>query len=135
MRCPVLTTTYLKLSQRLIYFIAIGGTAALTHILIVLTLVGLNLSPPLIANIFAYLIAFNISYFGHKYFTFSQLHDEKELSLPHFFLVTSSAGIINESLYYLFLTYTPINYIIALILVLGIVSVYTWLLSRLWACR
>lgn len=135
MRHPALTTTSLKLSHRLVYFIGIGVTASLTHILIVLSIVSCNLLQPLIANIIAYSIAFNVSFFGHKYLTFSQLHDQKQLSLPHFILVASSAGIINELLYFLFLTYTHLNYITSLILVLGMVSVYTYILSRFWACR
>ncbi len=109
--------------------------AALTHILVVTVLVNANLSQPLIANIFAFLIAFSISFLGHRRFTFSQLKDQKQLSLPHFFLVATFGGIINEVLYYLFLRYTHLNYIVSLILVLGLVAVYNYVLSRYWACR
>ena len=49
----------LKLRQRLIYFLGIGGTAALTHTLIVLILVTYLQLPPLTANIIAFLCAFN----------------------------------------------------------------------------
>src|SRR5580704_12729023 len=106
MRNPVLMTTLPKLTRRLIYFTAIGISAALIHILTVLCLVKYVQFSPLIANVFAFLLAFNLSFLGHKYLTFSNLHDQKELSLPHFFLVASSAGIINELLYFLLLEYT-----------------------------
>jgi putative flippase GtrA len=89
----------------------------------------------LVANIFGYLIAFNVSFFGHKYLTFSHLHNAKILSLPHFFLVVISGGILNETLYFLLLRYTHLNYMIALVLVLGSVAVYSFLMSRFWACR
>ena len=125
----------LKLRQRLIYFLGIGGTAALTHILIVLILVTYLQLPPLTANIIAFLCAFNISFLGHKYLTFSNLHDRKQLSLPHFFLVAISAGVINELLYYVCLRYTYLNYVSALILVLGCVSLYSFVISKYWACR
>jgi putative flippase GtrA len=124
-----------KATQQVLFFSTIGASAALAHILIVLGLVSNLNTPPLIANVIAFFIAFNISYFGHKYLTFSGLKDEKQLSLPHFFLVASSAGIINEFLYFILLKYTPLNYLIALILVLGLVAVYSFLLSRFWACR
>ena len=88
-----------KATQQVLFFSSIGASAALAHILIVLNLVAHFDVAPLIANIIAFFIAFNISYFGHKYLTFAQLKDEKQLSLPHFFLVASSAGIINELLY------------------------------------
>lgn len=135
MRKQVLTTATFKLSQRLIYFISIGGTAAITHLLVVYYLVNNQLFYPLIANIIAFLIAFNISFIGHKYLTFSQLHDEKQLKLPHFFLVATSAGLLNEFLYYLLLKLTELNYLFSLILVLGMVSIYTYVVSRFWACR
>jgi putative flippase GtrA len=128
-------TVEIKLPLRLIYFSSIGATAASVHILVVLCLVTYVQIHPLIANIFGFLIAFNVSYLGHKYVTFSQLQDQKQLSLPHYFLVASSAGILNELLYYILLSYTHLNYLIALILVLGFVALYTYTASRFWACR
>jgi len=128
-------TASLKLTHRLFYFIGIGGTAALTHILIVLGLVTFFQIHPLVANIVGFLIAFNLSFQGHKKLTFSRLHNQKRLSLPHYFLIATSAFAVNESLYFLFLHYTGLNYIFSLILVLGLVSVYSYILSRFWACR
>ncbi|MFI4918766.1 MAG: GtrA family protein [Legionellales bacterium] len=128
-------TASLKLTHRLFYFVGVGGTAALVHVSIVLILVsGLGMQP-LIANILAFLVSFNISFVGHKHLTFSQMHAQKKLKLPHFFVVCASAGVINESLYFLLLRYSKLNYIVALILVMGIVSTYSFIVSRLWACR
>jgi putative flippase GtrA len=135
MRNPVLTTTSLKLKHRLIYYAAIGCTAALVHLSIVYLLVTYAHIPALVANIFAFFTAFNVSFFGHKYLTFSQLHDKKILSLPHFFMVAVSAGTINEGLYFLVLRITHLNYMLALLLVLTFVSIYSFILSRYWACR
>lgn len=128
-------TANLKLRHRLFFYVAIGGTSALTHVSIVLGLVTYIQMRPLIANIIAFFIAFNISFLGHKYLTFSNLHGQIQLSLPHFFLVAVSAGLINELLYFLFLQYTHLNYLIALVLVLGLVSIYSYIFSRFWACR
>lgn len=128
-------TTSLKLKHRLIYYAAIGCTSALVHLLMVFLLVQYVYFPALVANVFAFFTAFNVSFFGHKYLTFSQLHDKKILSLPHFFLVAVSAGMINESLYFLVLYFSHLNYLIALILVLGLVSIYSFFLARYWACR
>lgn len=124
-----------KATQQVLFFSGIGASAALTHLLIVLNLVSHFDIAPLVANVFAFFIAFNISYLGHKHLTFSQLENEKELSLPHFFLVASSAGCLNEILYYLLLNYTNIHYLLSLIVVLGLVAIYSFLLSRFWACR
>lgn len=127
--------TSLNLKHRLFYYVGIGTTAASTHILIVFLLVKYAGFYALAANIFAFLIAFNVSFFGHKYLTFSHLHDEKTLSLPHFFLVAISAGVLNEGLYFLALRCTQLNYLFSLGLVLVLVAIYTFLLSRYWACR
>lgn len=124
-----------KPSHRLIYFLGIGATAALVHLSLVLGLVNYGLFQPLIANVFAYLIAFNVSYLGHKHLTFSRLDNQKKLSLAHFFIVSSSAGLLNELIYFILLKYTALNYMLALIIVLGIVAFYTYFLSKFWACR
>lgn len=124
-----------KATQQILFFSGIGGSAALAHLLVVLNLVSHFDIEPLVANIIAFFIAFNISYLGHKHLTFSQLENQKQLSLPHFFLVASSAGILNEVLYFLLLNYTSIHYLLALIVVLGLVAIYSFFLSRFWACR
>ncbi|KTD71271.1 GtrA family protein [Legionella tucsonensis] len=128
-------TAQLKLRHRLIYFTGIGGTAAFIHLFTVFNLVKFIHVQALVANVFAFLIAFNVSFLGHKNLTFSQLHDKKNLSLPHFFLVAVSAGIINEMLYFLLLRYTTLNYLFALFIVLGFVSIYSFVIAKFWACR
>lgn len=124
-----------KQTQQLVLFSGIGVSAAAVHVLVVLTLVTYLDLEPLIANVFAFLLAFNISYLGHRYLTFAALDQQKKLSLPHFFIVASSAGLINELLYFLLLHYTSINYLLALTTVLGLAAVYSYTLSRCWACR
>lgn len=125
----------LKTHQRFVFFVGTGATAALTHLVLVLNLVDYFNLQPLIANFFAFLISFNVSFLGHRYLTFANLSNQKKLSMPHFFLIASSAGILNETLYFILLRYTDLNYLIALIFVLGTVAVYTYVLSRFWACR
>jgi putative flippase GtrA len=128
-------STTLNLKQRLIYFIIIGAAAASVHLMTVLNLVACLQWQPLTANILAFLVAFNVSFLGHKYLTFARLHQEKQLRLPHFFLIAASAGIMNELCYYALLRYTQLNYMLALILVLVGVSIYSFVCSRFWACR
>lgn len=135
MRTQALITATFKLKQRLLCFAVIGGVAALTHLFIVFQLVTREQLHPLLANMLAFFVAFNISYLGHRHLTFSRLNDNKQLRLPHFFLVASSAGLLNELLYFLLLKYTHLNYLPALFLVLGLISLYSYMISRHWACR
>lgn len=124
-----------KLSRRLLYFALIGTSAASVHLLTVLLLVSYCSFTPLIANIFGFLIAFCLSFIGHRSLTFARLQNEKHLSLPHYFLVACSAGGMNELLYFFVLHYTHLNYLVALTLVLATISVYSFLMAKLWACR
>ncbi len=120
--------------QRLFFFGLIGIIAACAHLTAVWAQVSLLSVPPMAANIFAFLLAFNISYLGHKQLTFARL-GEKQLQPKHFFIVAASAGLLNEGLYYLFLRYSRLDYVLSLFVVIALVSVYTFILSRYWACR
>lgn len=124
-----------NLLRRISFFIATGGLAALLHLTIVFALVSGFNQQPLVANVIAFLAAFNVSYLGHRHFTFADMKDERQLQLPHFFAVAASAGCLNEILYYLILNYTSLPYLPALVLVLGLVAVYSYTLSQWWACR
>jgi len=119
----------------LFYFATIGLCASTVHLLVVLFLVSTNNQPPLIANIIAFIIAFQVSFLGHKHYTFYQLTDSRRLKLPHFFIVAVSAGVLNEFLYYLFLHCTSLNYFLSLIIVMLLVSFYTFSVTKFWACR
>lgn len=123
-----------NLALRGCYFIGVGGFAALVHLSIVLACVSLFAISPLLANVLGFLMAFQVSFLGHKYLTFASLN-QKRLSLPHFFIVAATAGLLNEGLYFVFLQYTVLNYLQALIAVLAMVSVFTFVMSRFWACR
>jgi putative flippase GtrA len=131
----MITTRPIKLIERLVYFVGIGSLAALVHLTVVVYLVSALELQPLIANVIAFLIAFQFSFFGHKYLTFARLEEQKTLQLPHFFLVAATGGIINECLYFLLLHYTRLDYFLSLVLVLGLSASYNFVISRYFACR
>lgn len=128
-------TTKVNTTQRLVFFTGIGATSTLVHVSVVALLVSLLRFHPLAANVVAFFTAFNVSYFGHRKFTFAQLHDNKQLQLPHFLIVAMTGGLLNEYLYYLFLHYTQLNYLSSLCIVVSMVAIYTFTASRYWACR
>ncbi|MCF6808390.1 GtrA family protein [Thiotrichales bacterium 19S9-12] len=113
----------------------VGVIAAVVHFIIVTLLVYLFSWYPLLANIIAFLIAYQISYFGHKNWTFKQ---EGKIftrsSNIKFFIVASLSFILNEGLYAVYLTFIP-SYQLALFLTLATVPPITFLLSKLWAFR
>ncbi|MDR3413564.1 MAG: GtrA family protein [Formivibrio sp.] len=114
-------------------FGGVGIAAMLVHMATVsLWLVPIGLHP-LMANVFAFLIAFAVSYFGHRHLTFRAGHVAHRQALPRFFAVACLGFMANESLYFLLLHYTLLDYRIALFIVLGTVAAMTFVLGKLWA--
>lgn len=128
---PTLSET----QKQLIPFAAVGIISTVVHILLVTIMVNFLSLKPLTANIIAYTVTVNISYLGHKYITFAGLEANKSLRLPHFLLISVTAFILNEFLYFLFLQYTRINYFFSLVIVIGLVAIFTFVASKWWACR
>jgi len=59
------------MSRELLWFGIVGVSAMLVHLgSVALVLVPLGL-PPLVANVFGFLLAFQVSHIGHHRFTFS----------------------------------------------------------------
>jgi putative flippase GtrA len=109
-----------------------GGTAALTHFSIVFALVHSLHMPPLTANIYAFMVAFFISYSGHRYWTFANSSHSARSTLPRFFLISCLNFIGNQSLYYFLLTALHMNYLIALVIVLGIIASISFIINKFW---
>lgn len=120
------------MKRELFWFGVVGISALLVHFILVTLLVPLGLAP-LLANVLAYLLAFQVSYWGHRLKTFDAAHLSHRHTLPRFFAVASLSFLLNEALYYLLLRFTPLDYRLALLIVLFCVAVLTFVLSRMWA--
>lgn len=117
---------------QLFRFGVIGGIAAFTQLVGVFILVdGFHLHP-LLANVFAFLIAFQVSYYGHKLWTFSS-EAKHSHAMSKFLVVATLSFILNEGLYSYFLHEFNLNYLVTLIIVLLIVPPVTFILSKFWA--
>lgn len=118
-------------ARRTFWFLAVGGTAALTHLGAFAVLRGLM--PPELANACAFLIAFLVSFAGHRRLTFADAANGVSQSLARF-LVTSLAGFAaNEALFVLLLRGADWPPFAALITAQIAVAVQTYVLSRRWA--
>lgn len=130
-----MASTKTNLFGQLTRFCIVGLLAAAVHFSIVVLLVEVGALKPLIANIFAFLIAFQVSYWGHRRWTFhttTSLHGE---ALPKLFLVNGLGFIANEGLFYIFMTMFGLSYPLALFLVLAILPVATFALGKFWVFR
>lgn len=119
------------ISKNLLRFFVVGLLASLLHWIVVVSLVCLQLTP-LRANLFGYLAAFSLSYFGHKHFSFVASDKSHKSTLPKFILTSIVGFVMNQSLYSLLLSYTPLRYDFALVVVLAVVALSTFIVSKFW---
>jgi len=121
------------MSREIFWFGVVGITAMLVHLACVsLVLVPLGLDP-LMANVIAFLIAFQVSHAGHQRLTFSRHEAPVARSRMRFFGVALTSFVVNEIMYWALLRFTSLDYRIALAIVLIAVAALTFLIARHWA--
>lgn len=121
------------MKRELFWFGIVGVTAMAVHLAsVALVLVPLGLSP-LVANVIAFLIAFQISHAGHRRFTFRDNDAPATQSRWRFFAVACASFVVNELMYAALLRFTTLDYRVALFIVLVLVAMLTFVSSRTWA--
>jgi putative flippase GtrA len=116
-----------------LWFLAVGAAAALTHFA-VFTLAR-RVLPPEAANPIGFIIAFWVSFFGHRHLSFSDAGTSAGQSLRRF-AVTSLAGFAGNELFFV-ACYRGLHWppswawLAAAVLAAG----QTFMLSRFWAFR
>jgi len=135
----MLKRSYLLIQQypvakQVVRFGFVGGSATIVNYLMVVALVSTLHMKPLIANIFACMVACQVSFYGHKYWTFE--HDAAHLpALSKFIILTLFGFALNESLFAFFLHALHLHYQLALFFVLLIVPPITFVCNKFWVFR
>ncbi len=117
------------------WFAIIGAVAALTHYIIA---VSLECSGTLIAssaNIAGFIVAFPVSYFGHRKFSFADQDSNHWQSLPRFMSVALLGFLANQTLVLSAIQYTKLPFWFSLGVVMVFVAMSTYLLSKFWAFK
>jgi putative flippase GtrA len=117
---------------QLLRFGVIGTSAAAVNMVGVIILVECFAWQPLWANVIAFLIAYNVSFFGHRFWTFAEGNAQ---SCQKFFMVACFSFIINEGLFYMLLHWVGWWYPVALFVDLLCVAVVTFIFSKFWAFK
>mgnify|MGYP005994805779 CR=1 FL=1 len=115
-------------------FLVVGLCAMTVHFLLVVVFVNLEVQP-LVANVFAFLGAFQVSFWGHSSWSFADICGSRGKSMLRFFAVAVGSFLLNEVLFAALLHWTILPYQLALFLVLGFVAGITFLLSKFWAFK
>lgn len=115
------------------WFLAVGGCAALTH-MGVFALTQHAMWPEL-ANALGFVIAFFVSFTGHRLLSFKDAGTSVATSFKRF-MVTAVAGFIcNELVFVLLLRGLGLPSLLALFTALVFAAGQTFALSRFWAFR
>jgi putative flippase GtrA len=120
-------------SASTIWFLAVGAAAALTH-MGVFALARANMWPEL-ANALGFVIAFFVSFSGHRLLSFKDASTSVATSFKRF-IVTALAGFAsNELVFIVLLRALELPSLVALFLALVFAAGQTFVLSRVWAFR
>ena len=121
------------MSASTFWFLAVGGSAALTH-MGVFALMQNQMWPEL-ANALGFLIAFFVSFAGHRFLSFKDAGTSVGTSLGRF-AVTALAGFVsNELVFTLLLRGLGWPSLLALFVALVVAAGQTFVLGRFWAFR
>lgn len=116
-----------------LWFLAVGGAAALTH-LVVFSLTRQRLWPEL-ANASGFLVAFFVSFWGHRLLSFRDTGTTLARSFQRFGVTALAGFVTNEALFVLLLRLADWPALPALIVALLVAAGQTFLFSRFWAFR
>ncbi len=112
----------------------VGITATAVHILIVWLLLSETALPPLVANMFAFLTAFGISFTGNYLWTFGAPGNPGK-AMRRFLLISASAFAVNTLLLASLLRGGWFSPTVAAIVSVAVVPAITFLASRLWVFK
>lgn len=121
------------MSASTFWFLAVGGSAALTHMGVFALMQ--NQMWPEVANALGFLIAFFVSFAGHRLLSFKDAGTSVGTSLGRF-AVTALAGFAsNELVFILLLRGLDWPSLLALFVALVVAAGQTFVLGRFWAFR
>ena len=116
-----------------LWFVATGGTAALTH-MGVFALTQPYLWPEL-ANASGFAVAFFVSFSGHRLLSFRDAGTTMTQSFQRFSLTALAGFATNEAVFVLLLRWFQWPAMLCLLAALVFAAGQTFLLSRFWAFR
>lgn len=123
---------YRAVMWQLFRFAVVGSSAALVHFFTVVALVEAGWLSPLVANVIAFLIALQVSYWGHRSWTFAHSQQRHLTAFSRLLVVSTLAFIANEGLFYLLMKQLSLPYPVALMIVLSILPLAVFSLHKCW---
>jgi putative flippase GtrA len=115
-------------------FGAVGAAATATHVTLFAGLIELVGLAPLVANLGAFGVAVLVSFVGHRHWTFRPAAERAaSRSLCRFVVVALIGLALNSLTVYLTVDLLGLSYRYALVLMVSVVPLAVFTLSKLWA--
>lgn len=115
-------------------FLIVGVSAAAVHFSVVVYLVQFHQYLPLIANVAGFVVSFQVSYWGHRVWTFSGTEVLHREAYPKLVLLQIFNFGLNEILYFILLS-LHLPYQLALLIVLSVLPAFTFMTSKYYIFR
>lgn len=122
-------------SRSFSWFTFIGAVAGLVHYSVAVSLEASMGLHPGWANMWGFALAFPVSYMGHRKFSFAWRKIPHRQAFPRFLLVACSGFVENQFLTLSALKLFAWPFWIILAIVMVIVAMTTYSLSRFWAFK
>ena len=116
-----------------LWFLAVGATAAATHLLVFAA--AQQRMWPELANAAGFVVAFFVSFHGHRLLSFPDAATTARQSLARFAAVALAGFASNEAVFTLLLRGAGWPALAALVVALAVAAGQTFLLGRYWAFR
>ena len=117
--------------RSLVRFGLTGALATVTHVTVFVLLVELMQLRPVIASVPAFGVAVGVSYFLNYRWTFTASGPHRVM-LPRFVLVSVTGLVLNLLITYLFVDVWGLWYGLALMVIIMVIPLSTYLLSKFW---
>lgn len=117
------------------WFTLVGALAAAVHYVVAVSLQAALGVAPAWANPCGFLLAFPVSYIGHRGFSFAAQKASHQQALPRFLLVACGGFLANQFLLLSALRLFHLPFWLTLAVVMVVVAVTTYMLSRYWAFK
>lgn len=117
------------------WFTLVGIAAAATHYIVAVSLDTFAVLPVLMANLIGFLVAFPVSYVGHYHLSFPNQSSSKRTSLWRFLCVALLGFVMNQLLILVNLNVLGLPFWFVLGVVMVLIAISTYVLSRYWAFK
>lgn len=121
------------MSHSTFWFLAVGGAAALTHMAVFAA--AQHAMWPELANALGFVIAFFVSFGGHRWLSFSDAVTTVGTSFQRFIITALAGFVTNEVIFVVLLRWLGMPSLLALFVALVFAAGQTFVLSRFWAFR